>query len=274
MVDEVLLLPYAGSGVYRTFEFNWGFSAYKNKVLINDYGTAGTAGQIWLSNDYGKTFSEILNIYQTPHSGYINNGHIHGSSYDPIFNRIWATTGDGYTNSYILWSDDLGATWNRTQTAFKDENGTVSQHTQFTGVLVSDEFVLFNHDSPRSGVYRYNRGKKSETPIVEWVADITDHSKNEIAKNTQYSGSALVYKKGVFYCLCGWHDSTVANEGVLGKIIVSKDGYNWDVFYSDKINPLTGRGFITSNSFLIVNENNVFFSTENDKWVVLDLPIF
>lgn len=273
-LSEVLTLPYGGVGTYKTFEFNWGFSYHKNIVVVNDYGTQGATGKIWLSQDFGKTFTKILDIYQAPHNLYMSNGHVHGSSYDPIFNRIWASTGDGYTNTYVLWSDDLGATWNKVQAPFKDENGQIHQHTQFVGILTGNDFVLFNHDSPRSGLYRYNRGKKSDTPIFEWAADVTDHSKNEIAKPTQYSGTAMQYEDGVYYAAMGWHDSAVADTGVLGKIIVSKDGYNWEVFYQDKINPVTNRGYLTANSNLIINRENVMFSTENEKWVILDKPIF
>ena len=60
----------------------------------------------------------------------------------------------------------------------------------------------------------------------------------------------------------------------LGKISVSKDGYNWDVFYQDAINPTTNRGYITNASLIFVNENNVIFNTENEKWVYLDKPSF
>ena len=57
-------------------------------------------------------------------------------------------------------------------------------------------------------------------------------------------------------------------------ILVSKDGYNWDVFYQDTINPVTNRGYITNASLIFVNENNVIFNTENEKWVYLDKPSF
>ena len=272
-VTEVLKAPHAGNSSYVTFSLGWGFSHFQNIVVVNDYGTQGVSGKLWVSEDFGKTFVERINLSNPPFNGWISGGHVHGSSYDPIFNRIWVSTGDGYTNTYVLYSDDLGVTWSKVQAPYAIENGLSYVHTQFVGVLFSEDFMLFNHDSERAGVYRYNRGLKSDKPLFEWCSDVTNHSKMEMLTEGLYAGNAIIKKEGVFYSLIGWHDIAIANsKGILGKILVSKDGYNWDVFYQDTINPVTNRGYITNASLIFVTENNVIFNTENDKWVYLDKP--
>ncbi|MEG0929666.1 hypothetical protein [Algoriella sp.] len=274
-VEEVLNMNHGPANSYVTFSLGWGFSFYQNIVVINDYGTQGVAGRLWVSEDFGKTFDEKLNIYNPPYNTWLNNGHIHGSAYDYIFNRIWVSTGDGYTNTYLLYSDDLGNSWNKSQVPYKSEQGVNSIHTQFTGILVTEDYVLFNHDSERAGIYRYNRGDKNSKPIVEWVIDVTNHESNEMEEAGLYAGNSIVRKDGVVYALIGWHDIDIANsKNILGKILISKDGYNWDVFYQDTINPVTGRGYITNASLIFVNAENVIFNTEGNNWVYINLPIF
>lgn len=253
---------------------NWGFSTYQNIVVVNDYGSQGTTGRLWVSTDYGKTFTKKLDINTAPYNTWIVNGHLHGSAYDAVFNRIWVSTGDGYTNTYVLYSDDLGTTWNKVQAPFKDENGNSFVHTQFVGIFADTDFVLFNHDSSRAGVYRYNRGKKSDVPKFEWVADITNHANNELATEGLYAGANLFKKDGVYYALSPWHDTAKGDAGILGKLLVSKDGYNWDVFFQDYTNPETGRGYISNASLLLVTDDYLVFNTENNKWVYLNKPKF
>ena len=274
VVDEVLTVPHGAEGTYVTFAMNMGFSTYQNIVVVNDYGSQGTTGRLWVSTDYGKTFTKKLDINTAPYNTWIVNGHLHGSAYDPVFSRIWVSTGDGYTNTYVLYSDDLGVTWSKVQAPFKDENGNTFVHTQFVGIFADTDFVLFNHDSSRAGVYRYNRGKKSDIPKFEWVADITNHSNNELATEGLYAGASLFKNDGIYYSLLPWHDTAKGDAGILGKLLVSKDGYNWDVFFQDIINTATGRGYIANISLLFVNDDNVIFNTENDKWVYLDKPSF
>jgi hypothetical protein len=91
-------------------------------VLVGEYGGVTTASgdqtlkatRLWISTDYGATWTLILNL-ATRYPG-VANLHMHGYAYDPWWDRIWAlygdSLGDGDTSKLkLLYSDDRGTTW-------------------------------------------------------------------------------------------------------------------------------------------------------------------
>lgn len=103
---------------------------------------------LFLSTDFGETFSEIFNIFTTPTFKYGNGLHLHAACYDESWDRIWLTFGDntgdgllvaGSGNTQICYSDDRGSTW----TFLDGEAYLIDQsvYSQYTGIRVSSNMV-------------------------------------------------------------------------------------------------------------------------------------
>ena len=149
----------------------WGFSVYENIVTISDYGLKGAEGakNVWVSTDYGETFTMIFNqhlIGQQVEGAppYTDTAHMHTAAYDPYFNRIWVVVGDN-PNTATYYSDDMGTSWTFV------EGSTV---VQYTGILALPNAVLFGSDRNPNGVHVYHRGNKSEMPVIEPLLLVND----------------------------------------------------------------------------------------------------
>jgi hypothetical protein len=145
------------------FTNHWGFSVYENIVVVSEYGQWDETGarRVYLSTDYGDTFSQIFDLLTTEAIGrppIQPNAHVHSCCYDPYHNRIWITVGDR-PNSGVYYSDNLGESW-----VFV-ENSDV---TQFTTVTALPSCVLFGTDDTKSaGIYVYRRKHRSKMPTIE-----------------------------------------------------------------------------------------------------------
>jgi hypothetical protein len=137
----------------NAFIFNqWSLSAHKNVVVASEYGgktPPDNARKVYLSRDFGRTWTEILDLGQVPRA------HTHGCAFDPFYDRIWVTTGDS-PHEAILYSDDWGKTW-----------VTVSREYKVTSIVVLPQCVLFGTDSSPNGVLRYTREGKCIPPVLE-----------------------------------------------------------------------------------------------------------
>lgn len=128
----------------------WGLSQWSiagATVVANEYGpqtpNAGYATRVYLSQDYGKTWKQILDL-ATLFPG-VNPVHAHGCAYDAQWGRIWLSHGDvpgnvaESINAPILYSDDFGKTWNVMPTSSEWQG---SYFFQVTGLAVLDELAL------------------------------------------------------------------------------------------------------------------------------------
>ena len=167
------VLEAASPGVY--FTNAWGVSIHKNIVLIAEYGPkyvpealpgipkqdtaeGENARYLNLSLDYGKTFRRILDIneYATSRKGDAINVHLHGVAWDPWWDRIWVTCGDG--GGAFLYSDDMGATWHTAWDGWA-ANASGGNGHQCVGIVPMPTCVLFATDSTPNGVMRINRSE-------------------------------------------------------------------------------------------------------------------
>ena len=86
---------------------------------------SSAARSLYLSQDFGETWSEIFDIFNPPSPAAHKYGiglHLHAAAYDQEWNRIWLLTGDntgdgittigGSSYTQVWYSDDLGVTWN------------------------------------------------------------------------------------------------------------------------------------------------------------------
>ena len=183
---QVLEAPYAGI----KFTQAWSQSAHGRIVLINEYGpksgmawpgvTGDANGNVprgeaavrtYLSLDYGKTFKVIFNLHDwvTTAGGRASSDlqHLHGVAWDPWWDRIWITYGDGMGgkgSNGVIYSDDLGETW---KFASHTPEGSKSAF-QCVGILPMPRCVLMFGDTTEA-VMRIDRahGKHSGTYPVD-----------------------------------------------------------------------------------------------------------
>lgn len=179
---QVLEAPFAGI----KFTQAWSQSTHGRIVLINEYGPK--AGMPWpgfegdvprgeaavrtyLSLDYGRTFKVIFNLHEwvTTAGGRSNSDmqHLHGVAWDPHWDRVWVTYGDGMggkSSNGVIYSDDLGATW---RFAHHTPEGSASSF-QVVGIQPMPRCVLMFGDTT-DAVMRIDRtqGKKSGTYTVD-----------------------------------------------------------------------------------------------------------
>ncbi|MFV0391313.1 MAG: hypothetical protein ACK5KP_05440 [Paludibacteraceae bacterium] len=173
----------------------WGFDSYKNIVLLSEYGKHGTGGatHVYLSTNYGETFSTILDLGNSVQisqiNAYLNSPmvqrsygittgiHIHGVSYDHYADRIYVCIGDGGTSgSHILWSDNLGTSW----------KGNLYQQTfsmppahnepcimQALKVIPFENHLVVLSDAFAQGFFYLERTENDKIPALSWLHDIS-----------------------------------------------------------------------------------------------------
>lgn len=62
----------------------WGFDTWGSRILCAVYGTQGMFGRCWYSNDYGKTWYVIFNLYDIGHYRKANGSNSFGTLYDAM----------------------------------------------------------------------------------------------------------------------------------------------------------------------------------------------
>ncbi|MFE2840212.1 WD40/YVTN/BNR-like repeat-containing protein [Aerococcus urinaeequi] len=143
----------------------WNVNTHDNQIIIGEYGNQGKAHKVWLSSDFGQTFSEIFDL--SVHTNTPDKAHLHGVLWDKYWNRIWLTFGDGTIETEndmgAYYSDDLGETWTRMYIA-----------NQLLNMYALDDSVLFFTDSAPNGIYRYKRKSKNEQPTLDLVYTTDD----------------------------------------------------------------------------------------------------
>ena len=122
--------------------------------VISGVQTA-TARRLFLSTDFGNTWTNIYDIYLSPTYKYGVGVHIHACAYDEAWDRIWLqfgdNTGDGLkisgspTNTQILYSDDRGVTW----TFLPAEQYLTASgvQAQYTSIRIYKDNIVFGADA-------------------------------------------------------------------------------------------------------------------------------
>jgi len=138
-----------------------GFKRYENVIVACNYGADLVSLQVWLSTDYGDTWTQIMN--ENPAVGW---NHMHDVVYDPYENIIWACNGDDYTGyvsnvSRVWYTADYGAHW--------EWIGGV----RATAIIPLPDRVLFLSDmSGRQSVFCHERPSRG-TNIIRSVRPAT-----------------------------------------------------------------------------------------------------
>ena len=183
---QVLEAPFAGIKYTQA----WSQSTHGRIVLIAEYGPKSgmkwpgvpgdangnvprgeSAVRVHLSLDYGRTFRTIFNLadWVTTAGGRTSADmqHLHGVAWDPYWDRIWITYGDGMGgrgSNGVIYSDDLGASW---RFAHHTPEGSASSF-QCVGILPMPKCVLMFGDTT-DAVMRIDRahGKHAGTYPVD-----------------------------------------------------------------------------------------------------------
>jgi hypothetical protein len=153
----------------------WTVSVYGSIVLCCEYGEQRTGNKsryAYLSTDTGQTFTRVFDI------GNAEGVHTHGVCYDPYWDALWLTSGDGNAGRAVYLSTDHGRTWG---------NVPVNQggHSyQFTGITALPSCVLFASDYQMfNGVARIPRpisGPGNPAQLTIQPADIFNIDGNTI----------------------------------------------------------------------------------------------
>ena len=161
---------------------SWGgLDAYANFVVFAPYAYADY-DKVYLSNDYGKegSWKEILHVKK-------GVSHPHDVRFDPYENIIWTVWGDHRPSDTILFSDNLGGTW---------QQSSKEQYYRCTNIMPFPENVWFGTDEFFvTGAYRHVRPKKwtSQTkvkPELYWAAK---KNNEDGAPNHWATRPAMVY---------------------------------------------------------------------------------
>lgn len=146
----------------NNFLAEWGFSNYGKFVTVAEYGGHNRSGNpfsedypryVYFSKDSGRTWEIIFDL------GDFTDGigvHLHGAAFDPYWNRIWVSHGDGVggTNG-LYYSDDLGKTW----TSGTQFNNPGPNFPQSVGIIPMPTCILFASDSYPNGMQRIDRAQ-------------------------------------------------------------------------------------------------------------------
>jgi len=134
-----------------------GFNVVGNIIVVGEYNYPPT--KVWLSTDYGKTWKAILEL-----SG-ASLDHCHDAVYDPYEHIIWTCWGDGRPFDTVLFSDDLGTSWQSIEDKY---------YMRATNIMPLPDCVLFGTDQYCTlGTYRHDRPREgtSQTvvrPYLDW----------------------------------------------------------------------------------------------------------
>lgn len=164
-----------------TISPSWSVDVYDNIVLVAQYGPktgldwngvsalpGENARYVYMSLDHGLTWTVALDLNAQVGTDAV---HLHGVCYDPYWQRIWVTSGDGaWTQTTTMYSDDLGATWKFAHRFIKGEGGNPDSNTATDGfrhqnvnIMALPTCILFATDGFPDGIQRIDRAQGKHT---------------------------------------------------------------------------------------------------------------
>lgn len=224
-------------GIYAA---DWGFSQHGPFVLITDYGSKASvsgdeyARYCYLSKDYGKTWQTIFDL-ATVTTGI--GVHMHGACFDPYWNRIWISFGDGaFGKNGLLYSDDLGVSW----TWALQNNAQGVNFTQSVNIVALPTCILFASDSYPNGIQRIDRAQGRTPTAGYYTVDsawmIPDQPASLAYLFQQVSRSEWIPDAPYLF--------VYSAENVTGKsgVVATFDGWSFDQIWISDANNTAGYG--------------------------------
>ena len=269
-----------------------------SRIALTPY-YIGLVGLCHYSNDFGKTWRVIFNMgvmdeeFSVPYKGSpgawplpenLNppmpanmwteggntNYHTHGVCIDPYYdNRIWIATGDAGSNalgrSAIWYTDDEGQTWTRVQSKGEGVYDAPSG-IQPMGFIATKDYVLMSSDSSIDGLYRHNRGKKTDVSKFEAAYWYLDEYRNNLRV---IGGGGVVTREGYVYYLFHPNTPTFYSRGV---VVFTSDGLNFEEVYFDEVSDGTSSGDRNINWGSWLGQDrygNIYIANSNNKVIKL-----
>lgn len=236
--------------------YGWSVSEYKNIVLVFEYGAKANeafgsgyvapvgmnARYLRLSLDYGVTWKVIfdLNDYAVT-----DKVHGHGVCYDPYWQRIWLTYGDG--SNATMYSDDLGETW-----IFAHHITVYEGEHQNVGIVALPDCILFGTDYHPDGIQRIDRKHGKHTAGGTYPID-SAYFINIGQTQRKYVCMSIFKSKHqpINPVLFGFCPET---GDAYSCIIGTYDGFNFFNVWTDTLLQPTGKGLQTVVGVTPINE--------------------
>jgi hypothetical protein len=250
----------------------WSFDSWKNYIVITEYGFPGQVqgsstnnrnnvgymitGKIYCSTDYGVTFSQIFDYFNTKgitlntpdnrsgttaatyshhmHSCFIDHYTLNSSGQP----RIVGITGD--KQNRLVISDDLGATW----ADGRDANGIskiVGIEQSVCGISTPNGYLLGSDNYFNNGIQLVHRAKLIENMTTENLCsamrdiDLTNTTLNT-HKNITYVCGNIFQKNENSPILAVFNPESESwyNAGARGCVVMSIDGgITWKRIFED-----------------------------------------
>lgn len=257
-------------GVQRegvTLGSNWGVDTYNNIVLVNEYGakegeaTSGAPSGVpkgenarytYMSLDYGKTWKTIFDLNAYAETDKV---HPHGVCYDPYWQRIWYTHGDG--SDAILYSDDLGDTW-----TYAHHVKTYNSTTQVVGIKAMPTCLLFGSDDVSNGILRIDRAEGKHTIDGKYKVQVAYKINEEIVRTHLCHSITQAKHFPDAPVLFGFGSESNPAPSI---IIATYDGWTFSRLWEDSISQPAGRGI---RNVVGVTAKNEVIARSNDGRVV------
>lgn len=215
-----------GSGAVVTYTVTGG-------AIANDQD--GKARRLYISTDFGETWSQIFDIYTDPEYKYGLGLHLHAVVYDEEWDRIWVQTGDntgdglkvsGFpSKTQVCYSDDRGATWQWLDGNQWQEGDGVG--AQYTSIRIYKDNVVMGVDAnadfglvvwPRVG-YR-----QLGNPVFAPVA--------RVAQSGIFTAQMSAYSADDSMPVFSTYDTTLS--GIENPVFCSSDGgFTWHEFWRE-----------------------------------------
>lgn len=221
-------LTATGSTTAR-FTNGWSLDTYGPLVLAAEYGPKAAANDmaryLYLSQDYGQTFTTIFDLYNE--TGYGVEAHLHGVAYDPWWDAIWLLSGDdtatdGPTATWV--SFDLGESWTK-----------ITDNAKSTTIIPMPNCVLFGTDSAPNGIYRIPRTSKRYLK-GELAYAIDDEIVISHVSQMAFRGRATIDSPALFTFL------TAGVTSGPGRLVATYDGYTFREVWNDTGESYNGQG--------------------------------
>lgn len=232
------------SGAACFFRGEWTLHPWTSSgslVIVNEYGTQTAASggpfatKVWLSNDYGATWTVIFDLL-TKFPGQ-NVLHMHASAYDPYWDRLWITHGDatGTGQNGIYYSDDRGVTW----TSVPGSINSSGLANQVTTIAIMDNCILFLPDGVPAGIFRIARRGYRQMGTFSIAHMIRGGGGGQALgfqawRNKTIPGSPLL--------MCNENGANSSNPGN-GQVTGTYDGKHFFTVYRDAVPTSAHQGF-------------------------------
>lgn len=189
-------------------------------VVITKYGPHGTAtttddemGRVWISTDYGKTFSIIFKLESRQKLGQ----HMHGATYDPWDDRVIAAYGDGNGGTGARADVIVCDNFLSEEPTWTPVISSTSASFQLTSILPQPDGILFGGDGTPPGIYRLPRRARRVYGAPQVVLNYGGGT------DTGFIGQSMYQHAPGFPVLVG-HEFTKAQVGMPASIHAITDG--------------------------------------------------